>query len=310
MIHPDGHIRCAYPGNGGCRARGYYVCIDSATAQVVTRTAREHKGWRSHIPAVAAGPQWRPHLRFQRVRRRWALYRPPRVPLVLACFLFVVGSGLLFLGTPSWWLGGALIWAAVSLARSSGDRPWAPVVTWLTTPRATRFGTVRPGAVLLESAYMGLVVATAVTMLFDVFAGERPVSHDHTVHYFKAFQLHKYFLPEGRLFGWSPRMFAGYPVNYLYPIGADLWVNLCHALGLGLLSFSRAYGLAFVAFFVLLGLSGYRFGRSLGGPHVGVLTGLLLLTDLSDFRLGGWAYTVESLECGLKLWVWPSLCSL
>ena len=217
--------------------------------------------------------------------------------------MLVAGIGLLFWGTPSWWLGGALVWGAISLVRHSGYRPWEPAITRLAAPRVTRFGTLRPSAALLESFYVALIVATAVTMLWDVFVGERPVSHDHTVHYFKAFQLHQDFLPRGRLFGWSSRMFAGYPVNYLYPIGADLWVNLCHALSFGMLSFSRAYGLAFVAFFVLLGLSGYRFGRSLGGPHVGVLTGLLLLTDLSDFRLGGWAYTVE-------FGVWPQALGL
>ncbi|MET0389262.1 MAG: hypothetical protein ABW321_25035, partial [Polyangiales bacterium] len=103
--------------------------------------------------------------------------------------------------------------------------------------------------------------------------------------------------------GFSHRWFAGYPVNYLYPIGTDLFVNLVDYLGLGLISFERAYGVAFWLFHVLTGYAGYRLGRMLGGPHVGFISGFLLVTDLSAFRFGGWAYTIE-------YGVWPQALSL
>ena len=49
------------------------------------------------------------------------------------------------------------------------------------------------------------IVCVASVMMWDLVEGERPVSHDHTVHYFKAWQLHEHFLSEGRLLGWSHR---------------------------------------------------------------------------------------------------------
>jgi hypothetical protein len=143
----------------------------------------------------------------------------------------------------------------------------------------------------------------ATAMMWSLYQGGRPVSHDHTVHYFEAWQLHHDMLAHGKLFGFSQRWFAGYPVSYLYPPGAALWVNAVYALAFGALSFSQAYAAAFWLFHVFTGLAVYRFGRLVGGPVVGLLAAVVCLTDLSDFRMGGWAYTAE-------YGVWPQALSL
>ena len=123
------------------------------------------------------------------------------------------------------------------------------------------------------------------------------------MHYFNAWQLHEDFLAKGRLHGWSHRMFAGYPVSYLYPIGTSLWINAVYALGLGLLTFSQAYAVAVWSFHMFTGLACYALGRVAGGPFVGLIAGWLALTDMSEFRLGGWAYTID-------YGVWPQALSL
>ena len=227
-------------------------------------------------------------------------------PLAFVAVAGLLGALLIARGTPLWWVGGALWLSGLSVLRTAHGPRIAASLAWLSHPRTVPKPSGRtfvPATALLEGMYVLMLAVVACQMMADLWVGERPVSHDHTVHYFKAWQLHAHVLDRGVLYGWSHRMFSGYPVNYLYPIGADLWVNLVHALGFGLLSFSRAYGLAFALFHLLLGIAGYRFGRSLGGPHVGFVTGLLLLTDMAEFRLGGWAYTVE-------YGVWPQALSL
>ena len=249
-------------------------------------------------------------------RRTFAVKHRLGTPLPWVFILATAGLALLLGGTPTWWLGSALLWGAFGLAYQGRHTFLADL--W---PGAERVSAVSEAehveakppdgaatkrsyrAALRALAYPLLLVAIALTMMSNPLLDERPVSHDHTVHYVKAWQLKEHLLPSGRLFGWSHRFFAGYPANYLYPIGADLWVVLFYGLGLGALSFSQAYGVAFAAFFAFQGLAGYRFGRAFFGPHVGFITGLLLLTDLSEFRMGGWAYSIE-------FGVWPQALSL
>ena len=223
-----------------------------------------------------------------------------RAPLSAALLLTSVGLTLIALGTPLWWFGAsALVGAAICLYHALRPQLMA-AGEWLSRPRSGRFGSYVPGTLLLDVLYSGVLVWVASIMMRDLIVGVRPISHDHTVHYFKAWQLHEQLLP--RIHGFSHRWFAGYPVNYLYPVGTDLFVNLVYYLGFGAMSFARAYGVAFWLFHVFTGLAGYRLGRALGGPHVGLLTGFLVVTDLSAFRFGGWAYTIE-------YGVWPqALC--
>lgn len=234
---------------------------------------------------------------------RWSQWRQPRAR-VTALNLVVLGVSiaLMLRPAPEWWFGGAGgAGAAVALIRT-----WMPelerLYTWLMQTRSWRGRTFQWGPLLLDVAYVAVLSGIATFMLRDVAAGDRIVSHDHTVHYTKAWELHRN-LAQGKLYGWSHGWFAGYPFNYLYPIGTDLWINLVYALGFGALTFSQAYGVAFWLFHVFTGFSGYKFGRMVGGPHVGLIAGLLAITDSSEFRYGGWVYTVE-------YGVWPQGLSL
>jgi len=225
-----------------------------------------------------------------------------RAPLGCALLLAIAGVWLILMGTPLWWFGAsALVGAALCAYHALGPQLRAAHAR-LSQEHAVRGFRFVPAALLLDALYAALLIWVASIMMRDLSAGVRPISHDHTVHYFKAWQLHEHFLPRLRIHGFSHRWFAGYPVNYLYPVGTDLFVNLVYYAGFGALSFARAYGVAFWLFHVFTGLAGYRLGRALGGPHVGLLTGFLMVTDLSAFRFGGWAYTIE-------YGVWPqALC--
>lgn len=226
-----------------------------------------------------------------------------RAPTAWAVLLIATGVVLINLGTPLWWLGASFWVGAVICIWHAHRAPLAAANAWLEQPRRVLGRSVQLGPFLLDAFYIGLLAWTATVMLREVFPGARPISHDHTVHFAKAWQLHEHFLPNFRLHGFSHRWFAGYPVDYLYSFGTDLYINLVHWLGFGLLKFNQSYGIAFWLFHVLSGYAGYRFGKLVGGPHVGLITGFLMITDMSTFRFGGWAYTVE-------YGVWPQAFSL
>lgn len=157
----------------------------------------------------------------------------------------------------------------------------------------------RPGGRwVLELGILALFVGVVAAMFPAQALGDRPIDHDHTVHFFRAWQLRD-FLGDGRFFGWSHRWFAGYPVQYLYPIGADFWVLAVWALGLGFWTLDTAYGLAFVLFWALQGWSTYLAGRALLNRWAGLLGGLFVILDTGSFRFGGWVFAGE--------WgVWPN----
>jgi hypothetical protein len=231
------------------------------------------------------------------------LVRPRWMESAWAAFLLIAGFVLIELGTPFWWLGASMWVGATICSWHSYRAPLAAANAWLDQPRRFFGRSVQLGPFLLDVLYMGALTWVATVMLRDIFPGARPISHDHTVHYAKAYQLHEYFLPRFRLHGYSHWWFAGYPVDYLYSFGTDLYVNLVHALALGFLRFNQSYGVAFWLHHVLSAYAGYRFGKLVGGPHVGLITGFLMITDMSTFRFGGWAYTVE-------YGVWPQALSL
>jgi hypothetical protein len=232
-----------------------------------------------------------------------ALVGPRRAPTAWAGLLIATGVVLINLGTPLWWLGASFCVGATLCIWHAYRAQLAAANAWLDQPRRVLGRSLQLGPFLLDLLYVGILTWIATLMLRDVFPGARPVSHDHTVHFAKAYQLHEHFLPQFRLHGFSHRWFAGYPVDYLYPIGTDLFVNLVHWLGLGFLRFNQSYGVAFWLFHVLSGYAAYRFGKLVGGPHVGFITGFLTITDMSTFRFGGWAYTIE-------YGVWPQALSL
>ena len=221
------------------------------------------------------------------------LTRPPAAaaPRASAALAVLGAAAFVWGSTPVWWLGLGALAASWVLA---GDR----LVAWVRgrVPPRRRDAALEFGCVLL-------VVLVSWAMLAEVAAGDRPVSHDHPVHYFKAWQLRFDLLPTGRLFGWSHRMFAGYPVDYLYPPGADLWVAVVHLLALGALTMSQAYAVAFFLFHAFTGYAVYRFGQRLVGRAAGLVAAVLFLTDTGAFRYGGWHYTID-------YGVWPQSLSL
>lgn len=138
-----------------------------------------------------------------------------------------------------------------------------------------------------------LAIAPSFWLMGPLLAGHMPVSHDHPVHLFKAWQYWEHFLAQGRLAGWSHQWFFGYPVGELYPPGTDLWVSLFRAGTLAQLSWEHTYGLAFAAAFAFGAYALYRLGATFFEPTVGVGAAWLSTLDLGARREGGWIYTVE-----------------
>lgn len=180
------------------------------------------------------------------------------------------------------WVSGSVIWGGIAHRELLGRlyRPW-----------------------ILDIAAVSLLAVLAFALMPEVAAGHRPVEHDHTVHFYKAWNFWENFVLEGRLHGWSHRWFAGYPAHYLYPVGTEIWIHCVRILSLGMLSVSSAYAVAFYLFFVLKGVALYALGRSTVGPLAGLLAGIVYLGDTGAFRLGGWVYTAT--------WgVWPQGLSI
>ncbi|MFU8802390.1 MAG: hypothetical protein ACNA8W_01145, partial [Bradymonadaceae bacterium] len=211
----------------------------------------------------------------------------------------LVGVLLIWAIQPIWWLGLGLLAAGLTLAALTlQDR----VISLVTESKLSRFLPIakRVGPELFCALAILLVV---IFMIPHMGLLDRAVDHDHPVHFFKAWQLERYFLGEGRLWGWSNLWYAGYPAQYLYPIGADLWVIAVRWATLGLLTLEQAYGLALRLFLFLFAYGVYRFGAVGFGRPVGLLAALLILGDTAAFRFGGWVYAMQ--------WgVWPQSLSV
>jgi len=216
--------------------------------------------------------------------------------LALVCLALGVGS--LFGPEPLWWAGAGLMAVALVLGHAAVGRP---VRAWwgrMSEPRTVRGRTVRPATLIVDALCVVALIVVATIMMRDVWLGDRPVSHDHTVHYFKAWQTLQTLGQDGTLHGWSHLWFGGYPANYLYPVGADLWVIGVYLLGLGLFTFSQAYAIGFWLFWCLSGYAVFQLGRRGFDRWVGLAAGLLYLTDTGGFRYGGYDFAVN--------WgVWP-----
>jgi hypothetical protein len=210
----------------------------------------------------------------------------------------IAGAGLLFGRAPFWWFGAGFVLAGlVTLAcafwphiERARDRLSKPRKVW-------RFEVV-PLTLIFELLCVGTILVVASVMLPEAALGDRPVGKDHPVHYFKAWQFWEHFLTDGQLRGWSHRWFAGYPVNFHYPMGGDLWVSLVYALGLGFLDFSQAYGVAFWLFWALSGWAVYFFAKQGFGRWAAVIAAVLFMGNSASYRTGGWVFAAE--------WgVWP-----
>jgi hypothetical protein len=225
------------------------------------------------------------------------------VPIAALSAICLVAAVMLIGGPPFMWLGAALLAGTLAVAGSKNRERLAAWRAKLAEPRTILGVRFSPLQLLAEVACLAVIVAVGTAMLPEAALGDRPVDHDHPVHLFKAWQLRYDFLADGRLWGWSHQWFAGYPAQYLYPIGADLWIIFVQFLSLGLLNLGQAYGVALWLFWVLTGYAVYRFAAVGFGRWVGILAAVLLMSDTGSFRFGGWVYTME--------WaVWPQRLSM
>lgn len=210
----------------------------------------------------------------------------------------LVGVVLWFGSPPIWWFGAGLTFAGLATLGWAVRDTIGNLYDRLNSPRR-HFGIEwRPTHLIAELGAVVFIAWVVAVMLPEAVLGDRPVSHDHTVHYFKAWQLEHEFLADGRLFGWSHNWFAGYPAQYLYPIGADLLVVGVHLATFGLVEFGTAYAWAISLFWFASGWAVYRFGVGAIGRWGALLAAFLFMTDTASNGTGGWHFAIE--------WgVWP-----
>jgi hypothetical protein len=201
------------------------------------------------------------------------------------------------LRSPFWWFGVGGMTATLTWALS--HPLYSRLLRGLARPLSSRRAFPSLRRVLGAIGAVAVILAIALYMLGPLALGDRIVSHDHTQHYANTAELAA-LLARGAVFGWSNGAVAGYPVSYLYPLGAELWVLL---FALGPLDLGQAYAVAVFAFFALSGYSVFRLGRSYVGFAAGLLAAVLYMTDLGGFRYGGWRFAIQ--------WgVWPQNLSV
>jgi hypothetical protein len=209
----------------------------------------------------------------------------------------VIGVALFFGGPPLWWIGAGLVAGGLAAGARSLRDTWS---TWWESLEGTfTVGPFRVSAhrAIPEIVSVAVIVAVGTALVYPSFRGDAPVSADHPVHMYRAWALKEAML-DGRFYTWSHEWFAGYPAQYLYPIGADLWVNALGVLTLGFASFYTVYAIAIWLMFCLQGLAVYLMCRRDVGRVAGVLAALFVLGDDGAFRLGGWVF-------GMQWGVWP-----
>lgn len=161
----------------------------------------------------------------------------------------------------------------------------------------------------LCSKYAGPLIITGVACFIysRLLIGDMPINHDHPVFLYRAFATGK-LLSSGSLTGFLPYLFAGYPANSLYPVGADLLVCAVRGLSLGLASWEQAYCFALFLFIISGPLAMYALGRRFSGPLAGLTAGLLALVDRGAWMQGGWSFNLDwgvwSMGLSFSLCLW------
>jgi len=211
--------------------------------------------------------------------------------------------GLRGFNSPFWWIGIAWLGASLGWLGVHWRKPLSRLWAWSDESKTIGPFSCRPRAALGDALAVAVLGLLAFAILPEAAMGRRPVDHDHTVHFFKAWNLWENFIAEGRLRGWSHLWFAGYPAQYLYPIGTDLFVGFVKYATFGALSLGAAYGVAFFLFYLFKALAIYALARVSVGAWAGLLAGIFYLGDEGSFRFGGWVYTA--------VWgVWPQGLSI
>ena len=155
-----------------------------------------------------------------------------------------------------------------------------------------------------ELVCLALIIAASTFMTWPAAAGDRPVTGDHNLHYFRFWFFMTRLLPRFQLFGWNSLWFAGEPVGYVYPFAGPLWAAAVYVLTLGQLSLSQSYSLAIWLAYLTEGLCLYYCAKFIFNRGAGVLAALLFVTDIGDYiNMGGWYMTV-------KTGVWPNTLSV
>lgn len=209
----------------------------------------------------------------------------------------IVGGVFMTFPGPQAWLGGGLLFAGlVTLWVECREESLIPVflqrfVLWIHEGKIWR---IRVMDVIALFGLFGICWA----LLPRGLKLQPPLSHDHMIHYVKAHRLINDMLSQGVLWGWSNDWFAGFPVNYLYPFGGDLWVAFVYSLGFGKLNLMQAYALAFWLHWLLVGVGLYAVSRRLFSPWVGLAAVVMFWIDIGSSRLGGGVFTVD-------FGVWP-----
>lgn len=129
-----------------------------------------------------------------------------------------------------------------------------------------------------------LLVAATVAGYWPLVTGVGPMSQDHNVHLYRAFETEA-LLREGRFWGWSDAEYAGSPPFLTYHCGGDLLVSAVRNLTGAPLGVAYAWALL-VAWLVIV-LSVYVAARVQYGNAAGVLAGLLVGFDPGAWWIGG-----------------------
>jgi hypothetical protein len=149
-----------------------------------------------------------------------------------------------------------------------------------------------------------LVCGACSFMYWRAASGDRPISGDHTLHYFRFWQFITELVPQHKLFGWSNLWFGGEPVSYLYPVGGSVWAAMVYWLGFGLFTLDQAYATAVWLAYAVEGIAIYFTAKYIFGRSTGVVAALLAATDIGAYtNMGGWYMTV-------KTGVWPNTLSV
>lgn len=216
---------------------------------------------------------------------------------ILAPLAVAIGILLFWWGPPIWWIGAGLVAGGTVAGALTLREPIARMWASLEGERALGRFTFRPQEFALEAVSLFVLMVVGSALTFPALTGDAPVSADHPVHMFRAWTMKEMVL-DGRFYGWSHEWFAGYPAQYLYPIGADIWVNAIWLGTLGLASIYTVYSIAIWSMFCLQGVAVYLMSRRDIGRLGGVVAGLFVLGDDGAFRLGGWVF-------GMHWGVWP-----
>lgn len=153
-------------------------------------------------------------------------------------------------------------------------------------------------SVALRSLWPWLLVLAVGLFVVRPFLSDSPLSHDHPVRIYQAWNFWTELLSKGKLRGWSPYYGFGYPAGELYPFGAEAWVALFRALTFGTLSWLRTYGLALAGALIFAAFGLFSFTRRQFGTGAAVIAAILNLLDPGGWAEGGWYWHTD-------LGVWP-----